>query len=157
MEVDNVVTQSAIGFDGNSYTTSISNDKLTNDDFLKLMLEEMKQQDPTKPMDSAALMDSQLKMSTIQANQDMSLAMTDLQTSYANSALSTATSMIGHLVEDGALRPDGMLKSFKIETVENVDGKLYANGRELLGIVDDEIEYATDLTMIPFNTIKKVR
>lgn len=42
MAVDNVVTQSATGFDGNSYTTAISNDKLTNDDFLKLMLEEMK-------------------------------------------------------------------------------------------------------------------
>ena len=157
MDLDNVVTQSAIGIDGNSYTTAISNDKLTNEDFLMLMLEEMKQQDPTKPMDSAALMDSQLQMSQIQANQDMSKALENLQTSYANSALSTATSMIGHLVENGDVRPDGMLKSYQIETVENVDGKLFANGREFLGMDGDKMQFGDKLVSISFDSIDKVR
>jgi len=144
MAVDNVVTNSATGVDGNAYTTAVSNDKLTNDDFLKLMLEEMKQQDPTKPMDSAALMDSQLKMSTIESNQDMAAAMTKMQTAYASSALSTAANMIGHIVEDGSQSSDGLLKSYKVETVENKDGELFVNARELVGIIDGLKDSTTD-------------
>ena len=136
MAVDNVTTSSTVGVDGNSYTSSISNDKLTNDDFLRLMLEEMKMQDPTKPMDSAALMDSQLKMSTIEANIDMQKAMNQLQASYASSALSTAANMIGHIVEDGQIGDDGLAKSYKVETVENKDGELFATARQLIGLED---------------------
>jgi len=144
MAVDNVVTNSTTGIDGNAYTTSVSNDTLTNNDFLRLMLEEMKQQDPTKPMDSAALMDSQLKMSTIQSNQDMAKALTSMQASYASSALSTAANMIGHIVEDGTTSSDGLLKSYKVETVENKDGELFVNARELVGIVDGLKDSGTD-------------
>ena len=91
MELDDVQVNSTAGIDGNSITTAVSNDKLTNDDFLKLLLEEMKMQDPTKPMDSTALMDSQLKMSTIEANNDMSASLAALTKSYAASSLSTAS------------------------------------------------------------------
>ncbi|MDZ7819063.1 MAG: flagellar hook capping FlgD N-terminal domain-containing protein [Aliarcobacter sp.] len=51
---DNIQVNSSVGIDGNSYTSAISNDQLTNDDFLKLMIQELKLQDPTKPMDSAS-------------------------------------------------------------------------------------------------------
>lgn len=136
MAVDNVTTQSATGVDGNSYTTAISNDQLTNEDFMKLMIEELKMQDPTKPMDTERMMDSQLKMSTIQANLDMTEAMTSLQASYANSALSTAANLIGKTIEDGTINGDGVLRSFNVETVENVDGELYVNAREMVGVVD---------------------
>ena len=144
MAVDNVVTSSSTGYDGNSYTTAISNDKLTNEDFLMLMLQEMKMQDPTKPMDSAALMDSQLKMSTIESNQDMASAMVTMQKAYATSALSTAANLIGHIVEDGSQSSDGLLKSYKVETVENKDGELFVNARELVGIVDGLKDSGTD-------------
>ena len=40
---------------GNKYTQSVSNDSLTTNDFLKLMIEELKLQDPTKPMDSSTI------------------------------------------------------------------------------------------------------
>ena len=136
MAVDNVITSSSVGIDGNSYTSAVSNDTLTNEDFLTLMLEEMKQQDPTDPMDSAALMDSQMQMSQIQSNQDMVAAMTSMQASFASSTLATAANMIGHVVEDGSESSDGLLKSYKVETVENIDGELYANARELVGVVD---------------------
>lgn len=131
-----IVTNSSTDAYGNSYTSSVSNDKLTNDDFLKLMIEEIKMQDPTKPMDSAEIMDSQLKMSTIESNLAMGEAMTALQTSYANSALSTAANLIGHIVEDGTLDSDGLGKSYKVETIENQDGELYANARQLVGYTD---------------------
>jgi len=71
MAVDNVQVTTAIGVDGNTYTTGVSNDTLTNDDFLMLYLEELKSQDPTKPMDANQLLDNQLKMSQIQTNNDM--------------------------------------------------------------------------------------
>ena len=144
MAVDNVITSQSTGVDGNSYTSSVSNDTLTNEDFLTLMLEEMKMQDPTSPMDSAKLMDSQLQMSTIQANQDMASAMTGLQASYAASALSNASNMIGRIVEDGTLSSDGLLKSYKVETVENINGELFANTREMTGIVDGLKDSSTD-------------
>ena len=133
---ESVAGNTKVGIDGNSYTTSVSNDQLTNDDFLKLMLEEMKQQDPTKPMDSAALMDSQLQMSQIQANTDMTAAMKSMSLAYTSSALSTAANMIGHIVEDGSTNDQGLLKSYKVETVENKDNELYVNVRELTGITD---------------------
>jgi flagellar basal-body rod modification protein FlgD len=144
MAVDNVTVQKAIGVDGNSYTTAISNDKLTNDDFLKLLLEEMKMQDPTKPMDSSALMDSQLKMSTIESNLDMATAMKALQTSYATSALAASANLIGKIVEDGTLDSAGLLKSYEVQTVENVDGELYLNAKQLTGYVDRLVDTTTD-------------
>lgn len=134
--VDDVQVSSSIGIDGNSYTTSISNDTLTNDDFLKLMLEEMKMQDPTEPMDSSQLMDSQLKMSTIQANVDMAAAMAAMQTAYGNSALANASNLIGRVVEDGQINDEGMIKSYKVLTVESVNGELYVNVNEMVGYID---------------------
>ena len=70
----------SIGIDGNSYTTAISNDKLTNEDFLKLMIQELKLQDPTKPMDSKEMLSSQMQMSQMNTNQEMIKAMQAMQT-----------------------------------------------------------------------------
>lgn len=136
MAVDGVVTKSATGIDGNAYTTAISNDQLTTEDFLTLMLEEMKQQDPTDPMDSSALMDSQLKMSTIESNLALTESMQAMQASYASSALATAANIIGHVVEDGSTNDSGEIKSYMVDTVENKDGELYVNVREITGIKD---------------------
>jgi flagellar basal-body rod modification protein FlgD len=141
---DNVITSSEVGLDGNSYTSSISNDTLTNEDFLTLMLEEMKQQDPTEPMDSSKIMDDQLQMSTIDTNQKMSEALASLEASYATSALSSAANMIGHIVEDGTVDDTGMAKSYKVETVENKDGELYLSSREITGIIDGLLDTETD-------------
>ena len=127
MAVDGVVTQSVKGVDGNSYTDKISNDQLTNDDFLKLMLQEMKMQDPTKPMDTQALMDSTMQMSSIQANQDLSQGMASLIASNASSSLTNAANMIGHTVENGTIGDDGLPKSYRVDSAESKDGELYLN------------------------------
>lgn len=122
--------------DGVRYTTKEDPNQLTNSDFLELMIEELKNQDPTKPQDSAAMMDNQLKMATIQANNDMVTAMTAMQTAYANSSLSTAANLIGRVVEDGQINDEGMLKSYKVQTVESIDGELYVNVNEMVGYID---------------------
>ena len=130
--VENVVVNSKTGVDGNSYTTSISNDKLTNQDFLKLLLEEMKMQDPTKPMDSQALMDSQLKMSQIEANSDMSQSLAALTSAYSTSSLASAVGLMGKRVQNGELDENTKLPiEYKVETIENKSGEIFVNLRKI--------------------------
>lgn len=117
-DVSNMQVKSNIGIDGGKYTTGISNDNLENEDFLKLMLEEMKMQDPTSPMDSSALMDSQLKMSTIKANNDMVNAMSSFQMSYNNSALANASNLIGKSVD---YELNGEMKRLEIKSISKQD------------------------------------
>ena len=157
MNINDVSVNSSVGVDGNSYTTAISNDKLTNDDFLKLLLEEMKQQDPTNPMDSKAMMDSQLQMSTIEANQKMTNAMTSLQQSYENSSLATSASMIGRTVEDGSINEEGYNSSYKVDSVESKDGDIFLVGYELRGLDDDgNAMYSTDKSYINMKNVTKI-
>ena len=117
---------------GNKYTQSVSNDSLTTNDFLKLMIEELKLQDPTKPMDSAKMLSTQMQMSTLNANMEMIKALQSIQTAFTQSSLSTATGIIGKNVENGSTRSDGSLKPFTIESIENIDGQIMAVGREWL-------------------------
>ena len=69
---------------GNKYTQSVSNDSLTTNDFLKLMIEELKLQDPTKPMDSSKMLSTQMQMSTLNANMEMIKALQSIQTAFNN-------------------------------------------------------------------------
>ena len=117
---------------GNKYTQSVNNDSLTTNDFLKLMIEELKLQDPTKPMDSAKMLSTQMQMSTLNANMEMIKALQSIQTAFSQSSLSTATGVIGKNVENGSTRSDGSLKPFTIESIENIDGEIMAVGREWL-------------------------
>src|SRR5574344_1002498 len=117
---------------GNKYTQSVSNDSLTTNDFLKLMIEELKLQDPTKPMDSSKMLSTQMQMSTLNANMEMIKALQSIQTAFSQSSLSTATGVIGKNVENGSTRSDGSLKPFTIESIENVDGEIQVVAREWL-------------------------
>ncbi|MCT7463104.1 flagellar biosynthesis protein FlgD [Aliarcobacter cryaerophilus] len=117
---------------GNKYTQSISNDSLTTNDFLKLMIEELKLQDPTKPMDSAKMLSTQMQMSTLNANMEMIKALQSIQTAFTQSSLSTATGVIGKNIENGSTNKDGALKAFTVESIENVDGEIQVVAREWL-------------------------
>jgi flagellar basal-body rod modification protein FlgD len=117
---------------GNKYTQSVSNDSLTTNDFLKLMIEEFKLQDPTKPMDSSKILSTQMQMSTLNANMEMIKALQSIQTAFSQSSLSTATGVIGKNVENGSTRSDGSLKPFTIKSIENIDGEIQVVAREWL-------------------------
>ena len=117
---------------GNKYTQSVSNDSLTTNDFLKLMIEEFKLQDPTKSMDSAKVLSNQMQMSTLNANMEMIKALQSIQTAFTQSSLSTATGVIGKNVENGSTRSDGSLKPFTIKSIENIDGEIQVVAREWL-------------------------
>lgn len=134
-----VSVSSAVGVDGNSYTTSVSNDQLTSNDFLKLMIQELKLQDPTKPMDSSQMLSTQMQMSTLNTNQEMIKAMQEMQTAYSQTALSNATGIIGKNIEDGNIGEDGVTKAYTVRSIENVDGEIQVKAQQILYLEDKVI------------------
>lgn len=144
--------------DGKRYTTSEDPNKLTNDDFLELMLEELKLQDPTKPMDSASMLDSQMQMSGIETNLATIEAMKSLQESFAQMNLSSATNIIGRIVEDGNMGDDGNNKSYQISFVESVDGKVEATGYQVIGYNSENgsLILAKEMSKIDYDNITKI-
>lgn len=129
-----ITVNSSTGIDGNSYTSSISNDELTNDDFLTLMITELKMQDPTSPTDSAQMLSTQMQMSTISTNQEMVSAMQSLQSSFAQSALTNASNVIGKNIEDGNISDTGINKAYTVTSVESLDGVVQVRAQEMLYI-----------------------
>jgi len=158
MAVDNVTVSSSVSADGNSYTSAISNDRLTNEDFLTLMLEEMKMQDPTKPMDSARMLDSQMQMSSIETNLSTIEAMKALQGSFSQMALASATSVIGRIIEDGTYGQSGDPKGYMVSSVESVDGDIIVKGYETIGYDEEnsQLIYSDTLSSINYNNITKI-
>lgn len=162
MAVDNVQVNTKTGIDGSAYTSSISNDQLTNNDFLKLMIQELKLQDPTKPMDSQQMLATQMQMSTIQTNLEMSNAMKGLQASIASMSLSNAINFQGKKVDAivempakdsaGNIRKDEkgntitekVKASFFIKTVKIENGKAYFESNELVGFKDRLVNQETN-------------
>jgi flagellar basal-body rod modification protein FlgD len=136
MATDKIAVNSNTGIDGNSYTSSISNDTLTNDDFLTLMIQELKLQDPTKPTDSAQMLSTQMQMSTINTNQETIKAMQSLQQAFSQTALSNAANVIGKNIEDGNIGEDGVNKAYTVRSVENNDGDVQVRAQQILYIED---------------------
>ena len=133
-EVNGVDSNVTTGTDsyGNKYTQSVSNDSLTTNDFLKLMIEELKLQDPTKPMDSSKMLTTQMQMSTLNANMEMIKALQSIQTAFTQSSLSTATGVIGRIVENGSTNSDGESKKYIINSIEVKDGEAIVVAYETL-------------------------
>lgn len=121
------------GVDGNLYTNNVSNDQLSTNDFLKLMIEELKLQDPTKPMDSAKMLQTQMQMSTLNSNLSMVKTLESIQKAFTQSSISTATGVIGKHVENGSVAEDGVTnKAFIVRSIENIDGDIRATVQRML-------------------------
>lgn len=129
---------------GNSYTTSVSNDELESEDFLQLMLTELSLQDPTDPVDASSMLDSQLQLSTLEANMATVEAMESLQATFEQSALSTASSMIGNIIENGETDDEGNTKQYTVSSVSMIDGEITLSAYEITSYYDvyyfDEVE-----------------
>jgi flagellar basal-body rod modification protein FlgD len=156
----NIEVNSAVGVDGNTYTTAISNDKLTNDDFLKLMIQELKLQDPTKPMDSAQMLSTQMQMSQMNTNQEMIKAMQSMQTAFTQSSLSNASGIIGKNIEDGNIGSSGTSKAYTVRSVESVDGEIQVKAQEMLYLEDrvvvPDTTDATKSTVVNYNAAGEI-
>ncbi len=134
--VDTASVTSSTDAYGNAYTTAVSNDELTNEDFITLMLTELSLQDPTSPVDSSSMLDDQMQLSTLESNIAMTESMEALSVSFAQSALSNSANMIGHIVEDGSTNSSGENSQYKVSSVQSEDGTIYLKGYEILGYDD---------------------
>ncbi len=150
--------QASVDASGNSYTTAVSNDTLTNSDFLTLMLEELRQQDPTEPTDTNSMLEMQMQMSNIETNTQTIKAMESLQNSFAQMSLANASNMIGKVVETGEISDTGIIKGWQVSAIESIDGGLYVTGYEILGFNPEtgEIAYSSTPTTISYDNITRI-
>ena len=101
-------------------TTSVDRpDQMGSDAFLKLLVAEMKYQDPSKPMDSAEMMSQTATLTQTQALQ--TIADQNKQTLALQRSLS-AGALVGHQVSytatDGTTQ-SGVISAVRISTVDN--------------------------------------
>ncbi len=89
----------------NSTGTGLPNQKTVNpksimgkDDFLKLLVTQLQNQDPTDPIDNKALISEDAQFSSLEQMTNINTAINNLIASQANNALSDATNMIGKRV-----------------------------------------------------------
>jgi len=121
MEVTNNINNS-------NFQTAVEKESLSNDDFMKLLLTELKYQDPTKPMDSKAMIDQTMQMSTIEANNTNVKALTSMQNSFASTQMLNSVSLIGKHIDTGNrdLNLQDSISEFSILFEENVStGSIY--------------------------------
>lgn len=144
-----VTTSSATDAYGNTYTTAVSNDELQSEDFITLMLTELKLQDPTNTVDSASMLSTQLQLSTLEANTATVDAMESLQSTFEQSALSNSAAIIGNIIENGDTDSDGNAKQYKVSSVSMNDGTISLTAYELTGYYDvyyfDEVSNGSEV------------
>ncbi len=139
-----ITTSTSTDVYGNSYTTAVSNDELQSEDFITLMITQLKLQDPTNPVDSDSMLDTQLQLSNLEASTATVTAMEALQSTFEQSALSSSAAIIGNIVETGDTDDEGNTKQYKIASVSMTDGEIVLNAYELTNYYDvyyfDEVE-----------------
>ena len=145
---DGVTATTSTDAYGNTYTSSVSTEGLQSEDFINLMLTELSLQDPTSPVDSSSMLDSQMRLSTLEANMATVDAMDSFTDSFQQTALSNAASLIGNIVETSEIGDDGELKQYKVSSVEGNDGEIYLTANQITGYYDvytfDETSSASD-------------
>jgi len=90
----------------------LSNATEQKDMFLKLLVAQLKNQDPTAPMDQKDMMAQMSQMTSVEQLTNIASTMTSLQT---NATVSQSVAMIGHTVDyldsNGAVVHDGTVQS----------------------------------------------
>ncbi|GGA97953.1 flagellar basal body rod modification protein FlgD [Brucella endophytica] len=122
----------------NTNTTTQNTPKTTNEatsgaasadyqSFLKLLVAQMKNQDPTQPMDSTQYVSQLATFSNVEQAVQMN---SKLEKLLGNSLLSQADSLIGHTVTSADGNTTGQVKSVLIQQDGSLLAKL-ADGKEL--------------------------
>jgi flagellar basal-body rod modification protein FlgD len=120
-----IVDRSQTGFNG-----------LTSEDFLKILIVQLQNQDPANPMDSDQLLNQVSQMRALQSNIELSDALKSLT---LNQQLTSAASFLGKQVT----AVDGNNQNF----TGTVDRVLVKGGKTLLGIGNNEVELSKIVTV----------
>jgi flagellar basal-body rod modification protein FlgD len=83
-------------------TAAANKTVLGKDDFLKLLLVELKNQDPTSPMDSEKILSQTSQLAGIEASENTNKALTTLASSLSASLQLSGISAIGKLADTGS-------------------------------------------------------
>ncbi len=89
-------TGSSTGATGSSSTTSNSATSLGGTDFLTLMLAQLKNQDPTSPVDSNTFLQQLASLSEVQGINGLNTSFATLSSSLTSSQALQASSLLGH-------------------------------------------------------------
>lgn len=100
-------------------TTSTAVDKsaLSKDDFLKLLLLELKYQDPTAPMDSEKILTQTSQLASLESAENTNKALETLSSALTSSLQYSGISAIGKIADTGSnaiIKEDGKTSDFEI-------------------------------------------
>ncbi len=120
----------AIDSVGNNAATAASSSTAVNpkgvlgkDDFLKLLLLELKYQDPTSPMDSEKILSQTSQLATLESAENTNKSLTTLAASLASSMQFSTISAIGKIADTGSnavVFEQGAATNFEIYYPTNV-------------------------------------
>lgn len=120
----------AIDSIGNNAATTASSSTAVNpkgilgkDDFLKLLLLELKYQDPTSPMDSEKILSQTSQLATLESAENTNKSLAALATSLASSMQFSTISAIGKIADTGSnavVFQQGAASNFEIYYPTNV-------------------------------------
>jgi len=101
-----------------STSTTNPNSVLGKDDFLKLLLLELKYQDPTAPMDSEKILSQTSQLATLESTENTNKALSELAASLNTSMQYSGISAIGKMADVGS-------NAIVLEESSNVNFELY--------------------------------
>ena len=87
-------TSATTGSKADGLVTAKSKTQMNTQDFLMLLMTELKNQDPTSPMDNSQMMTQMAQLQSLSASTNMEKAITDLSTSYQSSLKAQQASVI---------------------------------------------------------------
>jgi len=101
-----------------STSTTNPNSVLGKDDFLKLLLLELKYQDPTAPMDSEKILSQTSQLAALEASENTNKALSELAASLSSSLQYSGIAAIGKIADTGS-------NAVILEKGSDVDFELY--------------------------------
>lgn len=133
--MNNTTVNGSTGTTSNQSTTVSANSTLSKDDFLKLLVAQMTNQDPTAPMDSGQFVTQMAQFTSLEQTQNMGSAIDKLVATQADNSLSDKATMIGKKIT--------WTESSTDENGNNISTTL-AGIVNAVNIKDGQISYVTD-------------
>jgi flagellar basal-body rod modification protein FlgD len=138
--VNNTISQSLLD-KVNTRNTKTSAVNETQDRFMKLLVEQMKNQDPLNPMDNAQVTSQMAQLSTVTGIDKLNDTMANLMANFQSGQSYQASSMIGRsvLVSGNQIENNGKGGIYGVDLPANVD-KLNVDIKNSSGVVVKTIE-----------------